>query len=104
MDLLLISKASIMNSSSSSLLLLPHGGAPLLPFWMQEIFPTLLFFWKSPSSPKLLEYKDHRRSVSTHRQTVSTPLATASELASRRDNECRHTGRLCRHHWLQLVH
>ncbi|MQL95957.1 hypothetical protein Taro_028625 [Colocasia esculenta] len=32
MDLLLISKASIRNSSSSSLLLLPLGGAPLLPF------------------------------------------------------------------------
>ncbi|MQL87214.1 hypothetical protein Taro_019750 [Colocasia esculenta] len=50
MDLLLISKASIRNSSSSSLLLLPLGGTPLLPFWMQELFPALLFF-SSPSSP-----------------------------------------------------
>ncbi|MQM00309.1 hypothetical protein Taro_033038 [Colocasia esculenta] len=51
MDLLLINKASIRNSSSSSLLLLPLSGAPLLPFWMQELFPALLlFFWKSTSS------------------------------------------------------
>ncbi|MQM17171.1 hypothetical protein Taro_050133 [Colocasia esculenta] len=39
------------------------------------------------------------RSVSTHKQTVSTPLATASKQASGRNSECRHTGRLCRHHW-----
>ncbi|MQL91317.1 hypothetical protein Taro_023927, partial [Colocasia esculenta] len=41
-----------------------------------------------------------RRSVSTHRQIVSTALA--SEQASGRDSECRHIGRLCRHHWLLL--
>ncbi|MQL87534.1 hypothetical protein Taro_020071 [Colocasia esculenta] len=51
-------------------------------------------------------HRSHRRnrSVSTHRQTVSTPLATASEQASGRDSECRHTGRLCRHHWQTVSH
>ncbi|MQM21161.1 hypothetical protein Taro_054194 [Colocasia esculenta] len=40
-----------------------------------------------------------QRSVSTHRQTMSTPLATGFRTGSGRDSECRHTGRLCRHHW-----
>ncbi|MQM17706.1 hypothetical protein Taro_050682 [Colocasia esculenta] len=44
-----------------------------------------------------LGYEDH--GVSTHRQTVSIALATASELASGTDSECRHHFRLCRHHW-----
>ncbi|MQL92015.1 hypothetical protein Taro_024641 [Colocasia esculenta] len=57
---------------------------------------------RTQKSAQNFMHRSHRRnrSVSTRRQTVSTPLDTASELASGRDSECRHTGRLCRHHWL----
>ncbi|MQM13113.1 hypothetical protein Taro_046034 [Colocasia esculenta] len=48
---------------------------------------------------KPLDHKGSKRSVSTHRQTVSTPLATGFRTGSGRDSECRHTSRLCRHHW-----
>ncbi|MQM12382.1 hypothetical protein Taro_045299 [Colocasia esculenta] len=48
--------------------------------WLQN------WFWKG------------QRSVSSHRQTVSTPLATSFRTGYGRDIECRHTGRLCRHH------
>ncbi|MQL70424.1 hypothetical protein Taro_002726, partial [Colocasia esculenta] len=61
------------NSSSSSLLLLPLGGAPLLPFWTQKLFPLFSSsYGKVPAPPSFGVRGSWSKCVDTQADCVDT--------------------------------